>query len=69
MAAWKTEIVEGKYVAQVSVKRCAKAVSRNGYDPEKHLRDMSDTVIQVSVTADDIDSLKKKVFAVLEGGL
>lgn len=69
MASWETKVENERYEAKISVKRRAEAISRNGYDPEKHLRNLEDDVLTMTVSAPDLDTLKKKIVAVLEGGL
>lgn len=69
MASWTSKVENERYTADVYIKRRGDVVSRNGYDPEKYIREVEDEVLSVTVAAPDHDSLKKKVIAVLEGGL
>ena len=69
MASWTSSIENERYTADVYVKRRGDVVSRNGYDPEKYIREVEDEVLSITVAAPDLDTLKKKVMAVLEGGL
>lgn len=69
MASWTSKIENERLVASVEVKRTGNIVSKNGYDPDQYIRDVADEVLTVTVTATTEDELKKKIIAVLEGGL
>lgn len=69
MAAYRNTVTLGDYVATISVTQKREIISSNGYDADKVLIAEDQEVMALKVSAPDIDGLKKRVQAVLEGGL
>lgn len=69
MAAYRNTVTLGDFVATIEVTRKREIISSNGYDADKLLIAEDMEVMGLKVSAPDIDDLKKRVQAVLEGGL
>lgn len=69
MAAYRNTVTLGDYVATINVTQKREIIASNGYDADKVLIAEDQEVMALKVSAPDIDGLKKRVQAVLEGGL
>lgn len=69
MAKYENKIELGNLVAKILIEQESKHYSSNGYDADRVHSNEPDKIFEVTVTATDTEALKKKITAVLEGGL